>query len=127
LSAYKIKIDNIHCVSQKDSKGAAEIWLLAQSDGGAPVRYPQKPLSTHSISEGGNWDIDGDLVLEFDGCCNLTIYEQDHKLNIGSTDFLGCARFTSRADPSNDKIAANSTDKENKDYTEFTIEFSWAN
>jgi hypothetical protein len=113
-------------VRQADAKDEAEIWLLAQSDGGTPVRYPPSPLSTYSIPTGGNWNINGDLVLEFDGCCNLTIYEQDRKINIDRTDFLGCARFTSGADPSNQKIAANGTDKGNGDYTEFTIEFSWA-
>ena len=46
MGAYKIRIDSIYCAAQKDAKGNAEVWLLAQSDGGAPVRYPQAAMSS---------------------------------------------------------------------------------
>ena len=125
MGAYKIRIDSIYCAAQKDAKGNAEVWLLAQSDGGAPVRYPQAAMSSHSMDVGDTWEI-GDLVLEFDGCCNLTIYEQDLGLDVNLTDFMGCARFTSGADASTAKVATNGTDSGEHDYSKFTIQFSWA-
>lgn len=127
MGAYKISIDSITCLSQKDAKGVAEVWLLAQSDGGPPVRYPHAPLFAQNMDEGDTWSIDGDLVLEFDGCCNLTIYEQDFNIDINATDFLGCASFTSGANDANDKIATNGSDSGDSDYSKFAISFSWVN
>ena len=126
MSAYKIKIESIECVHQKDEIGASEIWLLALSDGTTPSRYPVDPMSTYSIDDGETWSIDGDLELEFDGCCNLTIYEQDKKLVLSTTDFLGCVYFTASSDPNTQLVATNGTDSGESDYSEFRITFSWA-
>ncbi len=126
---YKFRINSIHCVSQKDTaKGKADIWILAQSDGGAPVRFPPAALSSHAMGDGDTWNLDDDggLTIEYDGCCNLTLYEQDFEFNINGTDFMGCARFTAGADPSSDKVATNGSDPTEGDYSEFSINFSQA-
>lgn len=126
---YKFRIDTIYCAAQKDtSKGDADIWILAQSDGGVPLRFPPSALSSHSMAVGDTWDLndDGGFVIEYEGCCNLTLYEQDVDFNINGTDFMGCARFTAGADPSSDKVATNGSDPSESDYSEFTINFSLA-
>lgn len=125
MGYYKISIDSITCISQNDAKGVAEIWLLAQSDGSKPIRYPPQPVAAYNIDEGDTWSIDGDLTLEFDGCCNLTIYEQDFNIDINATDFLGCASFTAGTNDSNDKIATNGSSSGDSDYSKFAIRFSW--
>lgn len=125
MAAYRISIDSIKCNSQKDAKGEAEIWLLAQSDGGPPKRYPLEPLSAYDIDEGETWPINGDLVLAFNGCCQLTIYEQDSDLSITATDFMGCVSFTADADESLAKIATNGSSSGDSEYSEFAVSFSW--
>lgn len=125
MGSYKISIDSIKCISQKDAKGEAEIWLLAQSDGGPPKRYPPQPLSAHDIDEDETWLINGDLDLEFNGCCQLTIYEQDFDLSINATDFLGCVSFTADSDDSIAKIATNGSNSGDREYSEFAVSFSW--
>ena len=124
MGAYKISIDSIKCVSHADPNGSDEVWILAQSDGGVPVRYPKAALSAHSMTNGETWDIDGDLTIEFNGCCNFTLYDQDISFLIQETDFLGCARFTSGADASQPKVLSNGYG-DDRDHSEYQLYFSW--
>ncbi|WP_257558497.1 hypothetical protein [Sphingobium sp. CFD-2] len=119
----KVRIDRIECQAQKDAKGEAEIWLLAQSDGGMHVRYPAGPVAAQNISEGGTWQI-GDLELEFEGCCNLAIYEQDLNVDISLTDFQGCVSFMAGADDLVDKIATNGSDSSDSGYSKYAVGFT---
>lgn len=123
MSLHRIRINSIKCNSQKDAKGEAEIWLLAQSDGGIPVRYPEGITLATDIQEGGTWTID-DLLLDYDGCCNLAIYEQDLDLGIGLTDFQGCVSFYPNENESGSKVATNGTDSGESDYSNYTVYFT---
>lgn len=120
MGNYKIKIEKIHCVQHSDPDQHDEVWLLAQSDGNVIQRYPPQATSTHSMTDGDDWVID-DFTIEFDGCSNLTLYEQDLKLDISLTDFLGCTRFTSGASASSSpRICTNGTS------SNYEVYFSWA-
>ena len=77
----------------------------------------------HDISEGDTWEID-DLDLEFEGCCNLTIYEQDLDLDINLTDFQGCVRFLAGGDDSADKVATNGSDSGDSGYSKYSVGFT---
>ena len=124
MGAYKISIDSITCVKHADPNDSDEVWILALSDGDKLDRYPKAPLATYSMKSGSTWDINGDLIIEFDGCCNLTLYDQDVSFLIEKTDFLGCTPFVSSADDSAARVLSNG-DGDGSDRSEYHLSFSW--
>lgn len=122
MGKYKVSIDKIVCLESADPNGHDEVWLLAQGDAGTPNRYPQAATATYSMNSSGEstWMIDGDFTFEFDRSAILTLYEQDLKLDISTTDLLGNARFTSGAGASGTKSCTNGDDSSYQVYFTMT-------
>ena len=124
METCKFSINSITCDKEKDAKGNAEIWLLAQLDGEEAKRYPVEPKKTFSLSEGKTWDINGDLTFEFSRSCNLTIYELDFDIDISATDYMGNALFLTTDPTSGTKIATNGSNSSDNEYSKFTISYT---
>lgn len=110
---HRIRIVAIVCWTASDAYGSHdEVFMLCQSDGGAPIRVPPPPFTTVSLKsyeadndpDGSYWNFDGtdwpELILEFENEVNITLWDQDHKLDPNSADYLGNAELTNGDTPS---------------------------
>lgn len=110
---HKIRIKGIVCVKASDAYGDHdEVFMLCQSDGGAPIRVPPPPFTTVSLKtyeadndpDGSYWNFDGEdwpeLFVEFENEVNITLWDQDHKLDPNSADYLGNVELTNDSTPS---------------------------
>ena len=118
-----VQITKIECTTTSEmanSGGADEVFLICQSDGGATLRYPYPPFKTNSMDNGDTWLLDGtdwpELVLEFIHDVNVTLWDQDIKIDPNQTDFIGnfCVNGSDMASP---------VEITNGDKSQYTVHF----
>jgi hypothetical protein len=126
MANFTLKIESIICQHTSDLDGVLkdEVWLFYQPDGGVPVRYPYGAIKTNSMAAGDVWTLGQPpdnpewppLEVSFDYDLQITLWEQDHALDISTTDFLGSFCFTG--------AESGSADVSNGDSSKYTITWS---
>ena len=103
MANYTLKIESITCKRPSGIDGTLkdEVWFFYQPDAGVPVRYPYGAVKTNSMGAGDVWNLgqpEGDpdwppLEVSFDYDLMITLWDQDLRLDISLSDFLGLFCF----------------------------------
>jgi hypothetical protein len=121
MSKYTLRLNSLTCHSTSDPDGGDEVWFLYQADGGVPVRYPYGAVKTNSMDPNDVWSFGTDawppIELSFEHDVQITLWEQDLRLDISLTDFLGNLDITPAS------ADGNSPDLTNGDSSRYT--FNW--
>lgn len=124
MSNYSIQINSITCKAVSDPSSKDEVWFFYQPDGGVPVRYPYGAIKTNSMGTNDIWDLTDNpdwppVVASFDHDLQITLWDQDLRLDVSLTDFLGNLDIT----PSS--TAGNSPELTNGDSSGYIINWKW--
>ncbi|MCB9234866.1 MAG: hypothetical protein H6581_24645 [Bacteroidia bacterium] len=97
MSKHQIQINKIDCKGTSES-GHDEVYIIAQADGGLPIRYPSELGSYNSMKDGDSWTLSNpNLILDFDYEVLVTLWDQDVKYLPSVATFLVNMDFTPHA------------------------------
>ena len=99
MDTYTVRLVSLTCHSQSDFSSSDEIWMQLQSDAGSTVRVPLEVDSAISLKPGETWNFEdnngGPLDAKFTIDLQVALWDQDFKVLIGATDYVGSADYTS--------------------------------
>ncbi len=101
MTVKTIRLRTLKCLGTDDAgSNKDEVWMLLQSDCGAPVRFPLKPGDYRSMGTGSDvntWELKNEageyLEVKFETDLALMLFDVGRDFNAGKSDFLGCTSF----------------------------------
>lgn len=108
--SYTFTLQSVTCNTRSEAaiNKVDEVWILVQTDGGEPTRIPSGPFSNFKMSDKSK---DGDVNITinedftFENSAQITLYDMDSFIRIGSTDYIGTVRIA--PDQASPQIATN--------------------
>ena len=121
MATYTISMSSITCNQTSDLNAHDEVWILYQIDAGAPLRYPYEPRSTVSMAPGDVLTFGADdhppLQMTYEHDVSVTLYDQDSRIDLGLTDFLGTRDFGNSSNAASEPTSATVTNGDSSSYT----------
>jgi hypothetical protein len=109
MARISLELHSITCHSTSESR-QDEVFVVAQADGGLPLRIPTKPGSSHSMNSSDTWTID-QAMPSFSRDLLITLY--DHDVNFTDPEYLVSYDYT----PNNIPAGARQSSPNGADYT----------
>lgn len=98
MQTYTARLKRLTCKGVSDINPSDEVWMMIQSDAGGAMRYPFTPLETISLKKDEYFDLkneDGEYIeVVFSKMAQILIWDQDFRLAISDTDYLGSTGLT---------------------------------